>query len=59
MLKTNRIEGELTYSMFISKITLGKTILEKAKNINAITDSNSEIDNHSHEGAAWFMWFFC
>jgi len=31
MLKTKQIKGELTYSTFISKITLNKTSLEKAK----------------------------
>ena len=31
LLKTKRIKGELTYSSFTSKITLKKTLLEKAK----------------------------
>jgi hypothetical protein len=31
LLKTHRIDGELTYSTFISKVTLKKTLLQKAK----------------------------
>jgi hypothetical protein len=31
LLKNNRIEGELTYSTFISKATAKKTLLQKAK----------------------------
>jgi hypothetical protein len=31
LLKTNQIDGELTYSTFISKVALRKTLLEKAK----------------------------
>jgi hypothetical protein len=31
LIKTNRIDGELTYSTFITKATVRKTALEKAK----------------------------